>query len=649
MKLHHDVRGTRTEVRRRGAIAAMSVATLVLTIGFVGFVVDIGMINVVKSRMQAAADAAALASAQEIVLAISEYAAEQTEFNLAAATQASADAARQMADDVVSLNGMHIDPDSDVRLGKRIYDPASDTYEIRWGESPYNLVQITILKDNPDVSAPDGRLELFFSPLYGDRTTALKTTATAFVNARDIVAVLDYSGSMNFDSLPINETLNRLPWASVEDNLNTIWAELVGSDARFSNSPQVAKFPASGFGKINSAVGTRVTSTSVNSVFASLDLDENHLYATNLRLPDDVFARRRGRGGRRSGNPTPPSAPTPDPEPAENELSYAPFPQEGKSGSGSLLGLPSEARSRDLWEGYIDWVIDHSTSNNHWDRVKLLGNGYDLRYQYGYQTLVMYLLVNRRENDESEDLWRVSAYPFKAVKVGMGLFSEFLEELSFGDYLGLVTYGTTSQVETGLDQSGVETAVDLGNTHLTRDYAAINTIQQHKQAAHYSGATNIGDGMSDARNLLEEQGIMRHRPTILLMTDGAVNRPSSVPGYAKQYSFNWDKLTDWDGDGSADYTNADVYAHNAEGYYPDQKKWVLYQAKMAADDGVTIHTISVGQGADQDLMRAVANIAGGEWLHVEGQTTEDLQFELNQTFRVMGGLVPPATLVANEE
>ena len=627
----------------------LGLVALIAALSFVGFTVDVGMINVTKSQMQAAADSAALAGAQEIVHAIMQVAENGGDGNdVAAASASAAAAAKTMAKDVVDLNGLYAE-DGDIRLGKRIYDPATDDFNIVWGQGPYNMMEVTIRKDNPDVTAPDGKLELFFTPLYGDKTTTLEAKATAFINSRDIVSVLDFSGSMNFDSLPMSFTMQRLTWSDIRSNLDTIWTELVTSNVRFSNKGHIKKFPPNGFGKINSENGTKITSTSISSVYSQLDLDEDHLYVSTqseFDLPVDVYARRRGRGGRsrRGGSPSPPPPPPAGPPP--NHTSYAPFPQEGKYSNGNLKGMPSESTSEDLWEGYIDWVIDHSTSNNHWDGVKLKGSGYDLRYRYGYRTLAMYMLIRHRENDQSEDLWRVSAYPFKAVKDGMTLFTEFLNGLSFGDYLGLVTYGTDSQVETGLNDAGVDETVNLGDEHLTRNYLDIDTIQRHKQASHYSGATNIGDGLKDARNLLEEQGSQRNRPTILLMTDGAVNRPSSVPSYAKNYPFNWNALTDWDNDGVADYDNSDVYAYVAgNGYYPNQKKWVLYQAKKAADAGFTIHTISVGEGADQGLMRAVATIGHGVWKHVQAQDTESLQAELNLTFAIMGGLVPPASLL----
>ncbi len=83
-------------------------------------------------------------------------------------------------------------------------------------------------------------------------------------------------------------------------------------------------------------------------------------------------------------------------------------------------------------------------------------------------------------------------------------------------------------------------------------FAAIDTIQRHKQASHYDNTTNIGDGIKEARYLLDEQGRGAGRKTLIVMTDGNANqRPS---GFALPGNWNWAEMTDYDGDGTPDYT-----------------------------------------------------------------------------------------------
>ena len=55
---------------RKGVFFVLAVICLLGAMTFVGMSVDLGMITVTKTRMQATADAAALAAAQEIVVAV---------------------------------------------------------------------------------------------------------------------------------------------------------------------------------------------------------------------------------------------------------------------------------------------------------------------------------------------------------------------------------------------------------------------------------------------------------------------------------------------------------------------------------------------------------------------------------------------------
>ena len=80
------------------------------------------MIALTETKMQNAADAAALAAAQEITVAVenagtqSGNGGEPVDINSIAV-----DAAKLKAAEVVELNGFYIDPDSDVAFGRRVF------------------------------------------------------------------------------------------------------------------------------------------------------------------------------------------------------------------------------------------------------------------------------------------------------------------------------------------------------------------------------------------------------------------------------------------------------------------------------------------------------------------------------------------------
>ncbi|MFK7777532.1 MAG: VWA domain-containing protein [Gimesia sp.] len=579
------------EQNRRGAFMVMAAPFLVATMGFLAFGIDIAVITMTKTRMRNAVEAAALAAAQQITDAV-QNAADNIEEGqdvgsaVQDANSIAVDAAKEMAEKVARLNGVYIDPETDVKFGKR-YQDASGTDHLIWGESakPYNVVKVIARRDNPAGSQPDSKLQLFFAGFMDEKTAAVTTSAIAFIEARDIVLVLDYSGSMSYDSQYDAMASNRLGKAAVEDNLDDIWNTLVGSGVTFSDSGKT-KFPASGFGKINSATGIYKSSNNNSSVFYSLNLD-------------DVDS--------------------------SGKLKY-PFPQEGKNSYGNLKGQPTGNTNKNLWMNYIQWVRTDSSPKN-----------YGYRKKYGYRTLVGYLIEKRKKNNQSEDLWRAPIYPFHAMKEGVTLFTEFLGGLQFGDFIGLVTYDDSSRVESVLNDDGVLDTVDLGDELITNHYEDIDMIQRHKQASHYAPYTGMGYGIRDARELLQSHGRVGARPTILVMTDGNANRSPS--GWSLPGSWDWDEVTDFNDDGLADYATSSR-----------DKQYAFWQAVEAANLGYTVHTMTVGEGADRNLMKAIAKACNGIWIDAPGGSTiDDMQAQLLVAFGQIAANVPPAKLLADPE
>lgn len=246
-------------------------------------------------------------------------------------------------------------------------------------------------------------------------------------------------------------------------------------------------------------------------------------------------------------------------------------------------------------------------------------------------------MVSRPANDESEDLWRVPHYPFHAMKTGMNTFCQFMTDLSYGDHIGLVDYAVEARIETGLFDDGAGTTVDLGGHELTLAYADINTIQLHKQAGHYSSNTATGDGIKKGIELIADQGRYGAQKAILLMTDGQPN--ISPIGFSLPSDWNWNELLDYDDDGSADYTTSNR-----------SSQYALYQAKLAADQDIVVHTLCVGAGADTDLLQAIAKLTGGYDIVVPGGTSvSTMESNLREAFGVLAGQVPPARLVVSPE
>lgn len=576
--LNRPRRGSNLLAQRQGVIVVLTGFLLCVIFAFVSLSVDSGRVVLTETEMQNAVDAAALAASQEITAAI--YAAGQGEgpANLDSNSIAVA-SARTMAAQVAQANGVYIDPASDVYFGKRGYDAGTGTWPIQWGVGPFNVVKVVARKTNTDASAPDAELPLAFGWAVGKESVPIQTTATAFVEARDLVLVLDFSGSMNDDS-----SLDGSLSASQKDAaLDNIWNALRSSGVCWPNTSQ-QKFTAT-FGNINSAAGTYVSSSTTSTVLSTLKLNQ------------------------RNGDGTP----------------KFPFPQAGRNANGTPKSRPNASTSDSLWTGYINYV-------------KALSGTYNKKY--GYRTLMSYLQVERERWTESEDLWRAPCYPYTAVKDGASLFLGFLTDLDFGDEVGLVSYADYAVRED--THSDGEVNIDLSSDPISTDYESIDDIQRRHQAAHYASYTNTGDGILKGRELLlgadndpNDDGHARYgaRPTMIVMTDGLANRKPanwSLPG-----NFDWAKWTDYDGDGSPNYTTSD-----------SNKQYAFWEATECVRRGVTLHAIGVGNSADSDLLRAIAHAGSGIFISVPGGTSiAQMEEEMLEAFSQIAAKVPPASLV----
>ncbi len=576
-------RSLKSRTPRRGIVVVLTGFALIAIFAFVALSVDTGRIVVTENQMQNAVDAAALAASQEITVAAQDAASEGGD--AASATQAAVAAARLMAAEVAAANNVYINPDTDVQFGKRQYDAAADEWTTVWGTSPFNAVRVTARRTAADASAPDGEFPLAFGWAVGRSQVPIQASAVAYVEARDLVVCLDWSSSMNDDSSI--KAFGTLGQVETEAALDAMWDALVDADPRWPNQSGISKFPAGGFGDIDSYLGTYVPYNSSRTViYEALKLDQ----------PD-------GQGN-----------------------SYVPFPQAGRSDNGN--GLPknmlNEDDSRYHWKKYIEYVRDESKDNKN-------AYGDDYKYQYGYRSLMDYLQRKKYRVKDSEDLWRTPHYPFHACKEGTTLMLDFMETLEFGDEVGVVVYYASSKELTQYDDG--EVSIDISADPITGDYTTLDTLHRRHQTAHWGGGTGMGYGIKTSREMLDAHRRYGTRPTMLIMTDGQTNRNPS--GWSLPDNFNWADWTDYDGDGEADYTTGTV-----------AKQYSFWEATEAIKRGVTIHTLSVGAGGDPDIMRAIAFAGSGIFIDVPGGSTiADLEEQVLDAFNQIASKVPPARLV----
>lgn len=187
------IKSSRRSYRRRGFTLVAAALMLPVAVGAVALAVDIGMSASARSDLQRAADAAALAAAQELGRVD---------------PQASIEAAKTVASEYVQLNpafnhnALDFDPDLDMVFGQGIVTEGSAKVAFRPNEFPATAVQVTVHID----------LDYTFGKMLGMSSRRISRSAIATIAPRDFMIVIDVSASMREDTdrRDVAEDLNAL-------------------------------------------------------------------------------------------------------------------------------------------------------------------------------------------------------------------------------------------------------------------------------------------------------------------------------------------------------------------------------------------------------------------------------------------------------
>lgn len=158
-----------------------------------------------------------------------------------------------------------------------------------------------------------------------------------------------------------------------------------------------------------------------------------------------------------------------------------------------------------------------------------------------------------------------------------------------------------------------------------------------------NSATNKGTG-----------GYPGHRIASAFVKSGHNTGPGSRNG--ERFDITVDRvkahfgLTDLEFPNDAGNWNEDIKDGIADYKTTDRsKQYAFYQVKRAIDKGYTVHAITVGQGADHALLKAIAHAGGGVWMDVPGGSTIDqLEDEMRAAFAQIALHVPPPKLINAE-
>ena len=553
---------------RRGTILVLTAVLMVVLLGFVAMTVDVGFIELTRTQLQSAADAGALAGAMELSATEDPALVRTNAKNAILQT-----AALHRAGDKASVV---IDPMSDITFGKIVWNGNSQTYTTQWGDAatPYSVVKVRAMRTIG--GSGDNRLPLFFAPAVGSNKADVGAEAIATFQPRDIVVVLDFSGSMNDDSC--FGALSKLGRSYIESNFQAMWTQL-GSPV-YGNLTFIPKYATL---KGRAASGTiphidvTFKRTSV-SVVSTANLIQVKLQFSNgstqtFAVSGTTTGTYSGTGGNSSStitNAWVKSGTNASLSSGNNGEQFDFTTTNIKTALGLTGTYPYPGGS---WDEYIQAV--QSSSNN----IKAAG----YRDMYGYMTWLEYLQTQRYSYADTPDLWKTSEQPVGSMKDAVGLFIDYLQSVEAQDNVGLVVFTHSNSTGAILEHG------------LSNNLAQIKTTTSQRQAGHYLSGTNIYAGMKVARDELTARARPRASRLMVLLTDGVANLP----------------------------TNSSVAT-----------QMVLQEAQAAKDNKIKVVTIGLGADADIATLQSVATTTNGIFFDIPGgQSVSAVQAQLQNVFR----------------
>ena len=163
---------------RRGAMMVLIAVMMILFMVAVAFMIDIAVMHLSRAELRAATDAAAKAAASELARTLDTNAAIDRGRQIAASN-------RVMGDPLLLNAG-------DFEFG-RSEENRRGRFDFSTAGTPKNSVRVD---GRRTVGSPSGPVPLFFGNLFGVSFFEPQTTATATYIERDVVLVVDRSGSM---------------------------------------------------------------------------------------------------------------------------------------------------------------------------------------------------------------------------------------------------------------------------------------------------------------------------------------------------------------------------------------------------------------------------------------------------------------------
>jgi Mg-chelatase subunit ChlD len=167
--------------KRQGAMLVLIAITLIIFVVALVFSIDVAYMQLVRSQLRAAADAAARAGAQTLSTSQDEKAAVQKAIDIALENVVAGDPFKLAADDI--------------EIGKSVVQK-DGSWAFEPGGQPYSAIRVNAERT---ASSTAGPVQLLVGGILGRKTFEPRHVATASQVDQDVVLVLDRSGSMAWD------------------------------------------------------------------------------------------------------------------------------------------------------------------------------------------------------------------------------------------------------------------------------------------------------------------------------------------------------------------------------------------------------------------------------------------------------------------
>ena len=512
-----------------------------MVMAFAAFTIDVGFIAVAKAQLENAVEAATLAGVMEFDPSNPDQSIVKTNVETAAKDVA-------LLNDVAGMGGLALVPAKHLQLGQLDVDLVTGELIYNWGATPYNLLKVSHTYTLP----------MFFAGVINNDRVNIAAEAIATYQPRDMMIVLDYSGSMNDDT-----EFKRAPTqgiSTINAAIDTMWTEL-GSPS-YANLPYTPDYVT--FDGVPEDLVNNIPHVSVEYrgdhvyVTSTMDLDKVVLYDKyGYYLTYDSLSGTTGTfwDNRKIRKVWVESA-------GNTNLSGEGWGEKFEFYDDDIvnhlnLNTVDYPYASGSWSSFVDYCNDDS------DCGKM-----NYRYKYGMRCLINYWNEKKPRNSQTADLWKITTYPLSAAKNASTLLIDYIDQVEADDQIGLAIY-EHSNADGAILESG-----------LTDNVTSLKPLYQDRQAAHYENSTHIAGGIKVARQELENNARPMAFPLIILITDGVATEPD-----------------------------------------PDPEAAAMAEATLCKNAGVRILTISLGLGADEDLMQDIADETGGIHFNVPGGGT----------------------------